>query len=227
MIIQNESLEYDVAGRNRLIATIQADVEATRCDLDWLLRVGLVRVVDKLVEHPDFTGIMSLICHSAFVAGVESSRSGLMFETGSRSVRSNIGSVPSVNDALLAFASMDHASLLGLGDLDIQEVHALCAFTGSEGTPKDMVVDDDENVVGDTSGGNGSGGDASDRVGDSEGDGELIDGVEVDGGGGAGGGDDDGGPIGGVDVDIGDGDNDDDGGPVSEDVGGDVGSVNT
>lgn len=115
LMIQNESLERDIADRDKLIATIQADVEATRCDLDWLLRVGLVRVVDKLVEHPDFTGVMSLIHHSAFVAGVESSRSGLMSETGSRSVRSNIGSVPSVNDALLAFASMDHASLLGLG----------------------------------------------------------------------------------------------------------------
>ena len=40
-------------------------------DLDWLLRVGLVRVVDKLIEHPEFTGAVSLICHVAFGAGAE------------------------------------------------------------------------------------------------------------------------------------------------------------
>lgn len=134
LMIQNESLERDVIDRNKLIATIQANAEATRCDLDWLLCVGLILVVDKLVEHPDFTSVVSLIRHSSFVVGSESSRSGFMSKIGSSSVNPNVGapqpeSVPSVNDALLSFASMDHTSLLGFGDLDIQGVRALCAFT--------------------------------------------------------------------------------------------------
>lgn len=47
----------------------------------------------------------------------------------------------SVNEALLAFASMDHASLLGLGDLDIQGIRELGAFDSVEGTPEGMLID--------------------------------------------------------------------------------------
>lgn len=49
----------------------------------------------------------------------------------------------SVNEALLAFAIMDHALLLGLANLDIHRIRALCAFSGSECTPEGMVYDDD------------------------------------------------------------------------------------
>ena len=67
---------------------------------------------------------MSLIRHSAFVAGAESDRNTLAnvrFEDLVTSIP--LGLVVSVNEYLLSFASMDHTSLLGLGDLG-----ALCLF---------------------------------------------------------------------------------------------------
>ena len=66
LMIQVESLKRDVADRDQLIIAIQAGVEATQCDLDWLLCVGLMRVVNKLIEHPDFTSVVSHIRHSVF-----------------------------------------------------------------------------------------------------------------------------------------------------------------
>ena len=50
-----------------------------------------------------------------------------------------VGPAVSVNDALLSFASMDHASLLGLGELGIEGLRELCSFGGSEGTPESVM----------------------------------------------------------------------------------------
>lgn len=33
--------------------------ETAHCDRYWLLRVGVVRIIDKLIGHPDFTGAMT------------------------------------------------------------------------------------------------------------------------------------------------------------------------
>ena len=129
-----------------------------------------MRVVDKLIEHPDFTGAVSLIRHAAFVAGAESVRAALVTAGQPCLVNTPPASpVTSVNEALLAFASMDHASLLGLGELDIQRVRDICAFSGSDGTPEDVVDGNDvidhgksivgggEGVVNESDGGGGFG----------------------------------------------------------------------
>ena len=50
-----------------------------------------------------------------------------------------VGPVVSVNDALLSFASMDYASLLGLGELGIEGLRELCSFGDSESTPESVV----------------------------------------------------------------------------------------
>lgn len=139
LVIQNESLERDVVDRDKLVATVQADVEAARHDRDWLLHVGVVCIWDKSIEHPEFTSVMSLIRHVTFVVGEESDHSNLTagLDSGSYDLNtssSRTGHVLSVNDALLAFSSMDHASLLGLGDLDMQGFQELCAFDDAEET---------------------------------------------------------------------------------------------
>ena len=74
--------------------------------------------MDKLIEHPEFMGAVSLIRHAAFVAGAESIRK-VVADAGHQGLvdAPTFGYVASVNEALLAFASMDHASLLGLGEL--------------------------------------------------------------------------------------------------------------
>lgn len=132
-----------------------------------------MRVVDKLIEHPEFTDVVSLIRHVAFVAGAKFVRNALANAGHSSLVDApSSGPVTSVDKALLAFASMDQASLLGLGDLDMQGVCDLCAFSGSDCTPEDMVggVDDvghgDEAVIGgDNTVMENVGGRASGRVG--------------------------------------------------------------
>ncbi|CAH1412852.1 unnamed protein product [Lactuca virosa] len=122
----------------------QSDLDASRQDLDWLVRVGVVRIVDKLIEHLDFTNVISLIRHAAFVAGIESvHKTSAGAGGGDVGVDAAfVGPVVSVNDALLSFASMDHASLLGLGELDVGGLRELCSFGGSEGTPESAVGQD-------------------------------------------------------------------------------------
>lgn len=112
------------------------------------MHVGVVRVVDKLIEHPGFTNAISLIRHAAFVVGAESVRKvavGVGSE-GASACPLVASHVVSMNDVLLSFASMDHASFLGLGDLDIEGLPVLCSFSSSGGTPEGMVVEREETV---------------------------------------------------------------------------------
>lgn len=83
--------------------------------------------METLIEHPEFTSGISRIRHAAFVAGEESDRAGLKAEIDfgvhdpdTSDSRSN--HTTSLNDALLSFTTMDHASLLGLGNLDMVEM---------------------------------------------------------------------------------------------------------
>ena len=56
------------------------------------------------------------------------------------------GPVVSVNDDLLSFVSMDHASLLGMGYLEIEGQWELCSFSSSGGTLEGMVGEREETV---------------------------------------------------------------------------------
>lgn len=91
-------------------------------DQDWLLCVGVAQIMDKMIEHPEFTGIVSLIRHATFVAREEFGHNNLRTDLDSGSHDPNV-SFPrsirtlSVNDALLDFATMDHASLFRVGKL--------------------------------------------------------------------------------------------------------------
>ena len=49
LMIQNESLERDLVDR-------EPELEVLRTDHSWLLQIGFVRVMDKILEHPEFTG---------------------------------------------------------------------------------------------------------------------------------------------------------------------------
>lgn len=51
-MIQNESLEHDVVGHDILVEKARADAEALCQDRGWLLQVGVVHIMDKLIEHP-------------------------------------------------------------------------------------------------------------------------------------------------------------------------------
>lgn len=117
-----------------------------------------MRVVDRLIEHLDFTSVVSLIPQPALIAGVESVRSTLESIEPENLVTNapSSGLVVSMNEALLSFSNMDHTSLLGLGDLDIYGIQEIYAFSDSECTPEGRVGDHEvagEYVVGeDTTG---------------------------------------------------------------------------
>lgn len=92
-----------------------------------------MHIMDKLIDHAKFTSGISQIRHAAFVAGKESSCNGLKVEidfgvydpddSDSRRIHTT-----SLNDALLSFVTIDHASLLGLGHLDMVGMRRLCAL---------------------------------------------------------------------------------------------------
>ncbi|KAL7584393.1 hypothetical protein Lser_V15G42406 [Lactuca serriola] len=210
LMIQNESLEQDVVDR-------EWEVEVLKVNCSWLLQVGLVHVMEKLLEHPEFTGGISRIRHAAFVVGEESGWANLKaqvdagtYDPSTSDSRSSHSSV--LDDALLAFATMDFASFLGLGNLDIDGVRALCTFDDSEEGLGELglgtVGGDGDGVGGDGNGGGGGIGAVGDSDGNGNGDGG---GVGVVGGGD---GDGDGGD---VDV-VGGGDSDGDGGGVDETI---------
>lgn len=95
-----------------------------RRDRECLLQVGVVCIMDKLIKHLEFTSAVSQIHQAAFAASEESGRVGLKAKIdfgayGPNASDSRFGHTTSLNDALLAFAAMDHASLLGLGHLDM------------------------------------------------------------------------------------------------------------
>nr|KAJ0186289.1 hypothetical protein LSAT_V11C900462480 [Lactuca sativa] len=162
LMIQNESLKCDLVDRER-------ELEMLRVDRSWLLQVGRVRVMDKLIEHPEFTGGISCIHHTTFVASEELGRVGLKAQVDTRTYDpfandSRLSHSSTLDDALLDFVTMDFAGLLGLGLLDVDGVKALCVFDEGEDVGTGLV---EGNVVGVVKG--GVGGLGADDVGTSVG----------------------------------------------------------
>lgn len=83
LMIQNKNLERDICDRDKLIMDDRVEAEAAQRDRDWILCVEFVCIMDKLMEHPKFTGNVSRIMHAVFVAGEEFGCSGLKAEVDS------------------------------------------------------------------------------------------------------------------------------------------------
>lgn len=114
--------------------------------------------MNKLIEHPEFISAVSWIWHAAFGVGKESDRSGLKAEVDSGSYNPNASDswsnhTTSLNDALIAFATIDYASLLGLGHLDMVGMRRLCALENVGELSNNILIEG----VGGGSGGNGGG----------------------------------------------------------------------
>ncbi|XP_023766921.1 uncharacterized protein LOC111915500 [Lactuca sativa] len=170
--------------------------------------------MDKLLEHPEFTGCIRRILHVAFVAGEESGWSNLKaqvdFGTYDPSASDSRSSYSlALDDALLGFTTMDFVGLLGLGHLDMVGVRALCAFDegvvglgvgaggGGDGNDDGVAIEggngDGDGVIGGGGNGDGDGAVGGGGNGDADGDGGGGgngdgDGVAVGGGNGDGGG---------------------------------------
>lgn len=102
-------------------------------------------ILDKLIEHPEFTIIVSRIRHAAFVSGEESDHDGLKVEIDFGAYDPNDSDsrsshTTSLNDTLLSFSTMDHTSLLGLGHLDMAGMCQLCALEDVGEVPDDILI---------------------------------------------------------------------------------------
>lgn len=145
-MIPKERLEQDVYNCDNLIADAHAKADAAQQDRDWLLRVGVIHIMDKLIEHPEFTGTMSRIKHAMFVTGEESGRSGLKVEVDSSSYDLNTcdsrsSHTTSLNDTLLSFTTTDHASLLVLGNLEKEGMRQLCVLEEANNILDGVLID--------------------------------------------------------------------------------------
>ncbi|KAL7614546.1 hypothetical protein Lser_V15G04891 [Lactuca serriola] len=163
--------------------------------------------MDKLLEHPEFTGGIRRIRHAAFVVGEESGWSNLKAQVDIRTYDPSASDSRSshslaLDDALLGFTTMDFAGLLGLGPLDMGGVRALCAFDeGVVGLGVGAVGGGDGNDDGvAVEGDNGDGDGATGGGGNGDGDGAIGAGGNGSGGGVVvgGGGNGDGGGVAGV-----------------------------
>ncbi|XP_023751348.1 uncharacterized protein LOC111899727 [Lactuca sativa] len=182
LMIQNESLEWDLANRER-------ELEVLRGDRNWLLQFGFVRIMDKLLEHPEFTCDIGQICHATYLVGEDSGWANLKaqvdagtYDPSDSDSRSSHSSA--LEDALLAFTTLDFVVFLGLGQLGMDEVRALCAFDGDEEVVSVLGVGAGSVVEGGAGGGDDGGAGGGD-VGSGSAGGGYVGG----GGGGAGGGD--------------------------------------
>lgn len=120
LMIQNKSLEQDLSDHDWDLDEMRVDLESLRADRDWLLHVVVVRVMDKLIEHMEFIGGVSKIYHAALVVGEESECAGLKVDIDVESYDmegsdSRSSHTSSLKYAMLAFATMDYAVILGLG----------------------------------------------------------------------------------------------------------------
>lgn len=127
-------------------------------------------IMDKLIEHLEFTSAVSRIRYVAFVAAEESGRSGLKAEVDFGLYDPNVSDsqsnhITSLNDTLLTFATMDHASFLGLGNLDMVGMRQLGALDEVDEVPDGMLIEGVGGDGGDNDGNNDSGGDNGDDGG--------------------------------------------------------------
>lgn len=74
LITQVESLEKELLDKVKLWLDREAELSRLRNDLDWLVKDGIVRIVDKVIELPDFLQGAGRIKNMCFAAGEESGR---------------------------------------------------------------------------------------------------------------------------------------------------------
>lgn len=133
LIIQNEILEHDLVDHDRELEAVWVELELLQADRDYLLHVGVVCVMEKFIEHPEFIGGVIRIRHATFFVGEESGHAGLKAEVDvamydSEANDSHSSHTFSLEDALFAFSMMDYASLFSFGSTGYVGAETLVCF---------------------------------------------------------------------------------------------------
>ncbi|CAH1425288.1 unnamed protein product [Lactuca virosa] len=95
--IRVESLEKELLDKEKLLLDRKVEVSQVGSDEDCLVKEGVVRIVDKVIEFPEFLQIFGQIKHICFAAGEESGREALRKEV-----------VVGMFDALTASSTSSH-----------------------------------------------------------------------------------------------------------------------
>lgn len=105
-------------------------------DIKWVLRVGVVRIMDKLIEHAEFANGVHQIYHIYFVVGEELVCTGLKarIDVGNYNPKASDSCSSHICDMeqdIVDFVTLDCTSMLGLGHLDIAGLW-MCTFDTEE-----------------------------------------------------------------------------------------------
>ncbi|CAH1432269.1 unnamed protein product [Lactuca virosa] len=151
--IRIESLKRELVDKEKQIIGLKEANVRLEEDLRCLLKEGVVGVVDKVIELHEFLHGIGRIKNNCWCAGEESGPDGVRkeivvgtFDAGpARSSSSHNGGMAEDIDA---FLSCDYATLLKLGELDLEGLKRLCACEaggepGTGGTTKIVGLDDD------------------------------------------------------------------------------------
>ncbi|CAH1417950.1 unnamed protein product [Lactuca virosa] len=129
--IRVESLERELLDKEKLLLDRKAELSQLGGNLDWLVKDGIVRIVDKVIELPNFLQGVGQINNMCFDAGEELGRELLRKEIVVRTFDPNVSSSTSshtgeIVDAIDSFFTCDYASLMNLGSLDVSGLLRLC-----------------------------------------------------------------------------------------------------
>ncbi|CAH1446504.1 unnamed protein product [Lactuca virosa] len=119
---------------------LEAEVTRVGIDLDWLIKEGVVRNMEKVIELCNFHQGVGWIKHIYVSAGEESWREALHKEVvvatfDPHDARSTSSHTREMANATDSFVTCDYATLMKLGSLDINSL-------------RQLYVDDDSGGVG-------------------------------------------------------------------------------
>lgn len=72
IMIHNEILQREVLDRDKLLDQTRVELGMVHMDSQWILHVGVVQIMDKLIEKSDFANGVRRIKHIYFAIGEKS-----------------------------------------------------------------------------------------------------------------------------------------------------------
>ncbi|CAH1423277.1 unnamed protein product [Lactuca virosa] len=152
--IRVEIMERKLLENDKMLIDTKEFAAKLEFHLNWVVNEGVVRVVDKVIELLEFIHGISLIKNICWDVGEESSLESVKrevvvrtFDIGAAS--SSLSHAGKVTDSIYAFVSCDYATLLHLGELDVDDLKELCIYEdradgGINGVAKITGLDGDD-----------------------------------------------------------------------------------
>lgn len=152
--IRVEILERKLLENDKFFINTKEFAAKLECHLKWVVNKGAVRIMDKVIELLKFIHGIGLIKNICWIVGEESGRESVKrgvvvgtFHIGATS--SSLSHVGEVTNYIYAFVSCDYATLLHLGELDVDILRELCIYEdnvdrGINGVVEITGLDDDD-----------------------------------------------------------------------------------